>query len=69
MPDLAAHLGSEKGQDASAAAHVQDDFPPEQELVLHDGVLVAACAHGVLEHLLMDACRGARRCVCFAPLN
>jgi ribosomal protein S11 len=43
------------GQDAGSAANIEDDLVLEQVTVLVDGVAVAACAHVVLEHLLVDS--------------
>jgi hypothetical protein len=43
------------GQDAGSAADIEDDLVLEQVTVLVDGVAVAACAHVVLEHLLVDS--------------
>ena len=51
---LGASLGGKHGQDARAAAHVQDDFVLEQVGVLHDGVAVGEGADFVLEHFLWD---------------
>eukprot|EP00636_Phaeomonas_parva_P000135 CAMPEP_0118867778 /NCGR_PEP_ID=MMETSP1163-20130328/11251_1 /TAXON_ID=124430 /ORGANISM="Phaeomonas parva, Strain CCMP2877" /LENGTH=1045 /DNA_ID=CAMNT_0006802227 /DNA_START=145 /DNA_END=3281 /DNA_ORIENTATION=+ len=45
----------EHGQDTRAAAHVHDHLAREQMRIIHDGVAVAHGAHGVLQHLLMDA--------------
>ena len=56
------HLGGEQGEDAGAAAHVQDNLALEQEGVAQDGLLVAARAHPVLQHLLMDACAAHGGC-------
>ena len=56
MLSRATNLGSKEGEDACAAAHIQDDLVLEHEGIAQDGVLVAACADRVLEHLLMYAC-------------
>jgi hypothetical protein len=43
------------GQNAGSAANIEDDLVLEQVTVLVDRVAVAACAHVVLEHLLVDS--------------
>ena len=53
------YLGCKEGQDAGAAANIQDDLVLEEELVLHDGCLVAARPYSVFEHLLMNTCKAA----------
>ena len=39
---------------ARPTAHVQDDLPPEQVLVVVDGVTIGQGAHLVLQHLLVN---------------
>ena len=43
------------GQNAGSAADIEDDLVLEKVTVLVDGVAVAAGAHVVLEHLLVDS--------------
>lgn len=44
----------EDAEDASAAADIEDDFIPEEVLVLHDGIFVCLRADTVLQHFLVD---------------
>ena len=53
---LRARLGGEHAEDARAAADVEHELVLEQVRVVDDRVAVRARAHGVLQHLLMDAC-------------
>ena len=43
------------GQNAGSASNIEDDLVLEQVTVLVDGVTVAAGAHVVLEHLLVNS--------------
>lgn len=51
-----ARLCRKQAEDPRAASNVQHRLALEKVAVVEDGVHVGAGAHGVLEHLLVDAC-------------
>lgn len=53
---LGPRLCSKHAKDPGSAAHVQHGLALKEVAVGEDGVHVGARAHGVLEHLLVDAC-------------